>query len=740
LPGAEYFLWKKTGMEKERYMRMKRRPEILAPAGSRESLEAGLSAGADAVYTGGSRFGARAYANNLDEQQLLQAIDYAHLHGRKIYLTVNTLLKDREINELYDYLLPYYKQGLDAVIVQDIGVIKYIRKHFPKLSVHVSTQATVVHALGAAFFGRLGVERIVPARELSLSEICEIRERTGLEIECFVHGAMCYCYSGQCLLSSLIGGRSGNRGQCAQPCRLSYSVAAEKSQSLLSLRDLCTIDLLPKLIEAGIDSFKIEGRMKQPDYVYEVTHMYRKYTDLYLEKGMAGYRVSEEDKKRLMKSYERRGYSDGYYMRQNGKEMISFGRPESGKDVDGEKRDDRNYKIKEKIRGKLIISQGKPVKLCLEYNGNEKTSYAQVYGDTVQAALKAPLERERVLKQMQKTGNTEFVFEELDIELEEGAFLPMQSLNMLRRDGILALEEQILSCHRRSPEAEGVRGPVFTANVKKPKLSFEVSVSDAEQLGEVIKAEGIDTVYIEGSAAFDEDMLYLVSDFKRKGRAGERRAYAAMPYIFRQRGISCYENVYKKLVQDYDGVLIRNWESYEWLQEKAYPGRIVSDYNMYVFNQESKEFIRHGTKIEEFTVPVELNLHELKQLGGGIFIAYGHQPVMITANCIRQTVSSCEGKEGTLWLTDRRKKKFAVKNYCKYCYNVIYNSAPLITADMAASIKELHPSGIRLDFSIEDGKTTGEIICMYQKAFLEGKEVKLPEAEYTRGHLKRGVR
>ena len=284
---------------------MEKNVEILAPAGSMESLHAAIAGGADAVYLGGTKFGARAYAKNLSEEDLIEAIEYVHIHGRKIYMTVNTLLKDREMDELYDYLLPYYKAGLDGVIVQDIGAISYIREHFPEMPVHASTQMTITNTLGAEYLKRYGITRVVPARELSLEEIEEMKKTTGLEMECFVHGALCYCYSGQCLLSSMIGGRSGNRGQCAQPCRLPYQVNEKKAVDIMSLKDLCTIDILPELIDAGIDSFKIEGRMKQPEYVYTVVRMYRKYADLYLDiikngKKKSAYHVSEADKKELM--------------------------------------------------------------------------------------------------------------------------------------------------------------------------------------------------------------------------------------------------------------------------------------------------------------------------------------------------------------------------------------------------------------------------------------------------------
>ena len=303
-----------------------RNVEILAPAGSYESFRAALSAGADAVYAGGSRFGARAFADNFTQEGLIRAIGESHLFGRKFYLTVNTLLKDHEIDELYDYLAPLYEAGLDAVIVQDAGVMEYIREVFPGLDIHASTQMTVTGSYGARFLEKQGVTRVVPARELSLGEIRQIREETGLEIECFVHGALCYCYSGQCLLSSMIGGRSGNRGQCAQPCRLPYTINGKKKY-FLSPKDICTLEIIPDLVDAGIDSFKIEGRMKKPEYVAGVTSMYRKYTDLYLEKGRAGFKVQPEDREMLMDLYNRGGFSEGYYKSHNGRELIALDRP-----------------------------------------------------------------------------------------------------------------------------------------------------------------------------------------------------------------------------------------------------------------------------------------------------------------------------------------------------------------------------------------------------------------------------
>lgn len=322
-------------------------PEILAPAGSMESLYAAVNAGCDAVYMGGSMFGARAYADNPDSENLLYAIDYCHVHGVKLYLTVNTLLKEDEIlDSLYNYMLPYYKAGLDAAIVQDTGVIYMLRQWFPRLALHASTQMALVTGSSTSMLKDYGITRIVPARELSLSELKQMRHDTDAEIEVFVHGALCYCYSGQCLFSSLLGGRSGNRGRCAQPCRLPYSVSfnGKKQESyILSMKELCTLPHINELIETGADSFKIEGRMKSPAYTALVTSLYRKYTDIYMHYGSEGYTkyIGKHktsflnDMGQLAEVYNREGFTNGYIYGNQHKvsqkcSMLSTKRPKHG--------------------------------------------------------------------------------------------------------------------------------------------------------------------------------------------------------------------------------------------------------------------------------------------------------------------------------------------------------------------------------------------------------------------------
>lgn len=715
---------------------MNRDVEILAPAGSMECLRAAVAAGADAIYLGGTKFGARAYAQNLSEEDLVQAIEYVHIHGRKIYMTVNTLLKDRELNELYAYLLPYYKAGLDGVIVQDIGAVKFIGEYFPEMPVHASTQMTITNTLGADFLKRYGITRVVPARELSLKEIRDMKKQTGLEMECFVHGALCYCYSGQCLLSSMIGGRSGNRGQCAQPCRLPYQTEGKKPADLMSLKDLCTIDILPELIDAGIDSFKIEGRMKQPEYVYTVVKMYRKYADQYLKlqkegKGKSSYHVSEADKRELLATYQRRGYCEGYYYQHNGKDMVSLKRPKNGRDGSAEEKPWQDIKVQEKINGILTLSVGNRAKLTV----SRGDVTVECIGQEVQAAQKQPLDPARIEKQMRKTGNTEFTFDNLEILVEGNVFLPMQALNELRREGIEELTEQIQMQYRREEAGCGMKKATagfdrdadgVTETAGKKECCISASVQNKAQLDTAVNSK-IRYIYLEEDVEFE--------------REDGVQYFLAMPYIFRENTIKRYEKMYTEIEKKYDGILIRNWESYAWLKRHEYQKEIRSDYNLYIFNRKTKEELRR-LGIARGTASVELNDRELARIGieEQVFIAYGYQPVMISAGCIQKTSASCDGKGGVLSISDRYQKKFAVRRYCRDCYNVMYNSAPLFLADKAEEVHALAPAELRLDFTTESSGQVKEICHAYTLAFEKGCKTEPPMQDYTRGHFKRGVK
>ena len=382
-------------------MKAAKKVELLAPAGNAEAFYGAIHAGADAIYLGGSRFGARAYAENFSEEELVACIRYAHLFQRKVYLTVNTLVKESEFSGLYEYVLPYYRAGLDGVIVQDMGVFAYLREHFPGMELHGSTQMTITGEYGAAFLKEQGACRVVPARELSLAEIRRIKEVTGLEIECFIHGAMCYCYSGQCLFSSILGGRSGNRGRCAQPCRLPYTTGKHPKECYpLSLKDMCTIEYIPELLEAGIDSFKIEGRMKKPEYAAGVTAIYRKYIDRYYADSKAPQKISAADMHTLSCLYIRSERQDGYYHKHNGGEMVTLDSPAySGSDetlLQNIRKEHLEHRLTLPVSMQAEFLTGETAKLYLwtgesavtvEGNVVEEGKYSKTAGETWRQSL-----------------------------------------------------------------------------------------------------------------------------------------------------------------------------------------------------------------------------------------------------------------------------------------------------------------------------------------------------------------
>lgn len=804
---------------------MKDRVEILAPAGSMECLKAAIAAGADAVYTGGALFGARAYAHNLTEEELLEVIDYVHLHGRRLYLTVNTLIKDREMEkQMYDYLLPYYRQGLDAVIVQDIGLFRFIRKHFPDLPIHASTQMTLTGVDGAKFLEKEGAQRIVTSRELSMAEVKKIADETELEIESFVHGALCYCYSGQCLFSSFIGGRSGNRGQCAQPCRLLYRTPeAKRPQYLLSLKDICTLELIPEMIESGIYSFKIEGRMKKPEYAAAVAFQYRKYADLYLKYyeecpaeedpaayAMKKYRVREEDRQMLLDLYNRGGFHTGYYHTQNGREMISLNRPnhagvpavkvlaKKGRNVTAkaltdlypqdiielpmrkgrEKADNYtckdavrkgmnvqipvfadtpfkmdeiwmrtrnstlidtlreefvNGKIKERICGTFRLYPQEKATLTVKCRDAEIT----VAGEKAQEALSQPMSRERIEKQLRKTGNTEFEFSFLKAEIGEKVFLPMQSLNELRREALETLEKVICEKYRRSGEVKDPEEDKTELSMEEEVLSgWTASVRTAEQMEVILEEEAIGRIYVDCTMfprIWEKDSYV---EWITKVHAAGKEIYLVMPYIFRERTRKQYEAAYNRIFgAGWDGILIANYESFAFLKEHGYTGRIMTDYNLYEFNQESRKFWKEKG-VFEFTAPVELTERELQDLRvkDGEVIVYGYLPMMISAGCIQKTTRGCLKKSGQTTITDRYRNPFVVKNECDYCYNILYNYVPLYLGDRMEEVYQIGPGRIRLMFTTERQQEVRQILS----AYFEGKE--LPEGTYTRGHWKRGIK
>lgn len=716
--------------------------EILAPAGSLEILKGAFEAGADAVYAGGSCFGARAFAQNFTEKELMEGIDYAHLHGKKLYLTVNTLIKEKEFDSLYQYLLPLYRQGLDAVIVQDQGAVDLIREAFPLLAVHASTQMTVTNAVSAAFLEKRGLTRVVPARELSLPEIRKIADETDLEIECFVHGALCYCYSGRCLMSSMIGGRSGNRGQCAQPCRLPWKTDPHKpAKDLLSLKDLCTIDLVPDLLQAGITSFKIEGRMKQPLYVETVTAMYRKYMDLYMELqngGRGNFRVSDEDRNTLLSAYQRRGYTDGYYRRHNGKEMLSLERPRT-ESAAREVKSEGNPKLQEKINGKLTLSPGKNAKLDLTCETGGKLFHISAEGGEVQEALKRPMEKEQLLKQMKKTGNTPFTFQSMDISLDGSIFMPVQSVNALRREGLEKLQNSIIESFRRTAEVQppaAVPRAMQNHAAQMADIPVFVSVMSVEQGLAAVKQPFVKRIYISDTFLDEGDAELLVKEAEEK----KIPLYFIMPQIYRREAEEACSRRLPVLMQICSGAMVHNLESLLRLRQEGFDKPADTSSSAYAWNLRAQRFWR-GLGADLISAPLELNAGELQDLDrtGMILPVYGYEPVMVSAGCIRRNTQGCTGKSGWMSVTDRYQKKFMVRNECAYCYNIIYNTDPLVLLDQKEEILSLSPAALLCSFTWERGKRTEEILAGIGESIFSGRQLQWEDG-FTRGHFKRGVK
>ena len=559
--------------------------ELLAPAGSLEILKGVIESGADAVYVGGSMFGARAYANNFTEEELLEAIDFAHLRGVKVYLTVNTLIKNSEFSKLYDYLLVYYKRGLDAVIVQDLGVVKAIHEYFPSMEIHTSTQMTVTGADGVRFLSQFGVTRVVMAREVSLAEMKRIHEETGMELEAFVHGALCYSYSGQCLFSSILGGRSGNRGRCAQPCRLQYTVEGKKDEYILSLKDMCGIKALDKLHDAGVYSLKIEGRMKQLEYACGVVKYYRSYIDSMKP-------VTDADYDRIKALGNRCGFTDRYYFDHNGSDMVTYVKPNfvsNAAEPSPEKR-------KLSIEGELVLREGEPGSLTVKRG--DVTYKASI--EPVSAALKAPLDKKAAIDRINKTGDTDFEFSHIKAQIGENVFVPNGAINKLRRDAISGLCDKLLKKYYRD-DARYADMSGLTAipeHVVKSDAAHDEAINDytticscmtRAQLDTLIGYECFDEFYLDFDMYDRKTLIQQFADDVKSLTKRNKKVYLMLPTIFRADSSDYFVSIAKELDKvSFEGFVVKNYEEL-YLTENLFTGKkVILDHNMYTFNDVSK--------------------------------------------------------------------------------------------------------------------------------------------------------
>ncbi len=710
-----------------------KRVEILAPAGNMDSFYAAINAGADAVYLAGKSFGARAYAGNFEKEELIYALSYAHLLGVKVYLTVNTLLKEGEIGLLYDYLLPYYENGLDGVIVQDFGVLKVIRTYFPELPVHISTQMTITSCLGAEFAIENGAVRIVPARELSLDEISRIHEKfPELELECFIHGALCYSYSGQCLFSSMIGGRSGNRGTCAQPCRLPYKICEKGANNgyPLSLKDLMTAGMLPSLIKAGISSFKIEGRMKAPEYVAGVTGIYKDNVNRYYDDPKSYNGPTAEEKKILSELYVRSSLCDGYYNRHNGKCMVTGDKP-CYKGVSDEvlnKVSSKYMSIKRKkdVCIKSFFEEGNKSRL-IAFCGDIS---AEAVGDVVQTAKNSPVTKENIEKQLLKTGDAPFNITRTDIVTSGNIFMPVSQINALRRNCFNELIDKFTtkrSAETAYEEKTGDKLPAYNAH------SYSAYVITDQSLQAVLKS------------AFFFDRIYAgdsLMDRLFEGVIPKEKAFYALPRIIRKNNADkCRKNIEKLL----DNELISGLyvESVDALKlAKKYDTRLILSPFMYAMNAVACDILSEYS--ECLSIPYELNegeIYNLVRKKGPVkfeMTVYGRTPFMVSAGCINKTAfnDSCLHSRGFMYIEDQKKKKLPVYRYCDNCYNVIFNSVPTCLLKNLGKISKIPGvESFLLYFSDENAEDCERVI----RAFEEGDVSLLQGKEFTGGHFGRGV-
>ena len=731
---------------------MSNKVELLSPAGDMEGFYGAIHAGADAVYLSGKQFGARAYADNFSEEEILEAIRYAHLFGKKVYLTVNTLVKEFEMDKLFLFLKPLYEAGLDAVIVQDFGVLHFIRENFPHLDIHASTQMTITGKFGCEVLLEQGASRVVPARELSLSEIAEIKKTVPVELECFIHGAMCYCYSGQCLFSSFLGERSGNRGRCAQPCRLPYGIDGKNELYPLSLKDMNTLEYIPQLIEAGIDSFKIEGRMKKPEYTAGITSVYRKYIDQYYKKQWAG--VSARDRELLANLYTRSETESGYYFRHNGKEMVTLSKPSYN---------ENDIKVLNEIKGrylsgkkKLPISMqaefktGHPCQMVLSFDGHSVT----VFGEEVLPAKNRPLSEEEITKQLKKLGDSPFMLQSFSVSADNNIFLPVKSINELRRNGLNALWREIIEANGfqagRVAHSEPIWNDLESMGEEKPQVlseTYHVSLQTVEQLRalkEVLAQFSlpVQRIYISTSLLndYEQEVIDLASQIAGK------TLWIALPYITRKENLADLERVYVFYSVHSDlfgGFLIRNQEQYGFFKDKLPVHFLALDHNMYIWNRECAAFWKN--KVSGYCLPLELKWDEQKDLFSKTkdvyFVEkmiYGYVPMMQSANCILRTTHTCQQgkpkKKDYIILKDRYQKEFFVYLNCRECYNTIYNTVPLSLHKEIGRWSD--KAALRLDFTLETKKQTEEILLYFMT---QHRNDKLPYHDYTTGHENRGV-
>lgn len=812
--------------------------ELLAPVGDWNCLKAAVQNGADAVYFGVEQFNARMYAANFNVEDMKQVIDYCKLRNVKTNLTLNTLLENCEFDNAVDLAKEAYKAGVDAIIVQDLGLAKYLIDNIPGLPIHASTQMTVHNLQGVLKLEKLGFDRVVLSRELSCEEIEYICKNCKVEIETFIHGALCICYSGQCLFSSVVGGRSGNRGKCAGPCRLPYELISENAETherksidkgyLLSTKDLCGIAYLPRLIQAGVKCFKIEGRMKSPEYVATVTRIYRKYIDMVLNND--DFIIDEKDINDLMQVFNRGGFSDGHLDSKHNRNLIFPEKPsnmgiylgtikkynsnkghitlqleedlelgdsisvsnEASKYLVSElmiknvnqkkvsantevtigrmkgniKVGDKVYRISskalsdfakasydncenKKIPLNCTVTIKKNTPISMEISTNKNTCYNELYSSIYVKeisnmipidALKTPISVERVVKQISKTTNTPFSFENITVLLDDGLYVPsISTLNELRRTALEKVEQEILSRAKRTLldlSRKSKESITYTPNVKNPEISVLFRQLDLDFDYTKLDKEKITNIYVSLELFISKKYSKVISYF-----SDNYNLYIYVPSIIKTNYKNIALSTIEQAVMIYNikGFIVSNIGDFELLKKYSKDYEFIGNYTLNVFNNNTMEEYRK-LGLSRITLSRELNQELIKEMLANAninteMIVYGNLPLMASSYCFLGKTNKCYPNCGT---NCKKNNKYYLKDRLGFNFRVVPNSIETVTLicnskTLSVSTKDLPVNFVRLDILDESINEINEAVDKaYNREKLEG-------LQYTNGNLYREV-
>ena len=685
--------------------------EILAPVGSADALTAAVRSGADAVYLATTRFGARASAKNFDTEQLKSAVTFCHQRDVKVYLTMNTLLKDTEMSVAIDTAKNACRMGIDALIVQDVGFADVIRKSVPDLPLHASTQMSIHTPKGAELLYRLGFKRVVLARELSREEIREIVASCPIETEVFVHGALCMCVSGQCYFSSVLGGRSGNRGQCAQTCRLPFSVEGGNGHDL-SLKDMSVLEKLRELQSIGVTSAKIEGRLKRPEYVASAVNVARQFLD-------SGY-ADKESCLQLKNVFSRSGFTDGYYTAHRGRHMFGIRQKEDVLSA--------STKVLNQIHAVYKNEyQRIPVEFCFSLAQNspahltaaipEKNISVECFGDNGEIALTKPITAEKITEQLLKTGNSPFKVSSIACNVQEHTALSLSAVNRIRRDGIEQLTEKLMAAYQTSAISEIPLLP-FRNRTSRTSVPLRAVFSDWDIPDEFLVCE---LIFVpENTPLNDIEMLM-------------RRGFRVGMEIFG--GMFGRENQIQQRLKQWktlgiEHILINNLGAIPLCEQ--YGLLIHGNFRMNVMNTQSVSFFK-SIGLCDVTASFELTAEQINALGNVLSVGailYGKLPLMLTRNCpgVNSATKTCRQCGGSGFITDRKNIDFLYR--CNGGCTQIFNSVPLYMGDRK---KELSCVDFyTLFFTDENHRQKTDILHCVR----HGKKI---DGHYTRGLYDKGV-